>query len=327
MTEPPRGTVTLLMSDIEGSTRLLRRLGEGYAEQLERHRELLRDAIEGNRGHIVDNEGDGCLAAFATAGEAVTAAEQAQRALASHGWPEGSEIRVRIGLHTGEPRLVGERYVGLDVHHAARVMGAAHGGQVVLTEQTRALLGDSAELRDLGEHVLKDLPAAERLYQLEIDGLPADFPPLQTEASRTTNLPLLPDVFVGRERELAEAAELLAREDARLLTLVGPGGTGKTRLALQLASTAVERFPGGVFFVALSQLRDWELVVPTIARTLGLHDQAGETALETVTRHVRDRQPLLVLDNFEHVLPAAPALSGLLSESPGLKLLVTSRSP
>jgi predicted ATPase/class 3 adenylate cyclase len=326
MTEPPSGTVTLLFSDIEGSTRLLRQLGDRYAEQLARHRELLRRAFESQGGHVLQSDGDAFFAAFESAGDAAAAAAQAQRALAAHGWPDGNEIRVRIGLHTGEPRTVDGNYVGLDVHQAARVMAAAHGGQVLLTEATRALLGGGFELRDLGEHLLKDLSGPQRLYQLEIDGLQADFPPLNTEASWTTNLPAQPNVFIGRERELAEAGELLAQDDIRLLTLVGPGGTGKTRLALQLAGDLVERFPGGVFFVALSPLRDWELVVPTIARTLGLHEQPGETALETVTGRLRGRKLLLVLDNFEHVIAAAPALADLLSDSPGLKLLVTSRT-
>ena len=327
MTEPPSGTVTLLFSDIEGSTRLLRQLGDGYAAQLARHRELLRGAFESHGGRVLDTEGDAFFASFESAGEAAAAAEDGQRALAAEAWPDGNEIRVRIGLHTGEPRPVDGNYVGLDVHQAARVMAAGHGGQVLLTEPTRALLGDSVELRDLGEHTLKDLSGRHRLYQLELEGLPVDFPALNTVANWTTNLPAQPNVFIGRERELAEVAELLGRADVRLLTLVGPGGTGKTRLALQLARSVGDSFPGGVFVVALSPLRDPELVVPTIARTLGLQDQPGETTLETVTEHLRERKLLLVLDNFEHVVRAASALSKLLSESAELKLLVTSRSP
>ena len=327
MSEPPSGTVTLLFSDIEGSTRLLRRLGDGYVEQLARHRVLLRGAFESHGGYVLEGEGDAFFVAFQSASEAVAAAADGQRALAGHGWPEGNEIRVRIGLHTGEPRLIEGRYVGLDVHEAARVMAAAHGGQVLLTERTCALLGEGVELRDLGEHVLKDLSGLRRLYQLEINGLPIDFPPLNTEAGWTTNLPAQPNVFIGRKRELAEAGELLAREDVRLLTLVGSGGTGKTRLALQLAGEAGGRFPGGVFFVPLAALRDWSHVVPTIARTLGMHEQSGETVLETVGARLRGRKVLLVLDNFEHVVGAAPALSALLSGSTGLKLLATSRSP
>jgi predicted ATPase/class 3 adenylate cyclase len=327
MNGPPSGTVTLLFTDIEGSTRLLRRLGDGYAEQLARHRVILRGAFESHGGFVLEGEGDAFFVAFRSASDGVAAAGAAQRALADEEWPEGSEIRVRIGLHTGEPRLVDGRYVGLDVHQAARVMAAGHGGQVLFTEPTRALLGDDLEIRNLGEHVLKDLAGRWRLYQLEIAGLRNDFPPLNTEASWTTNLPAQTSVFIGRRRELAEAGALLGREDVRLLTLVGPGGTGKTRLALQLGGAVGGRFPGGVFLVPLAQLRDWRLVVPTIARTLGLHQQSGETVLETVIARLRGRELLLVLDNFEHVLQAASALSELLSALPDLKLLATSRSP
>src|SRR5215471_9227777 len=327
MDGPPSGTVTLLFSDIEGSTRLLRRLGDAYAEQLARHRVILRGAFESRGGYVLEGEGDAFFVAFESASEAVAAAASAQRALFAHEWPEGNEIRVRIGLHTGEPRLIDGRYVGLDVHQGARVTAAAHGGQVLITEATRAVLGEGVELRDLGEHVLRDMPGRWRLYQLEIDDLPSDFPPLSTEASLTTNLPAQPNVFIGRTRELAEAGDLLAREDVRLLTLLGSGGTGKTRLALELAGAAGGRFPGGVFFVSLAPLRDSRLVVPTIARAIGLNEQSGETALETVTAHLRARTVLLVLDNFEHVLQAAAAVSELLAESPGLKVLATSRSP
>jgi predicted ATPase/class 3 adenylate cyclase len=326
MAEPPSGTITLLFSDIEGSTLLLRRLGDGYAELLARHRKLLREAFEQHGGHVLESEGDAFFVAFESA-EAAAAAAEGQRALAGHEWPAGSEIRVRVGLHTGEPRPVDGKYVGLDVHEAARVMEAAHGGQVIFTEPTRALLDESARLRDLGEHVLRDIPGQHRLYQLEIDGLQAEFPPLNTQATRSTNLPALQTAFIGRERELGEAAALLSLDEVRLLTLIGPGGTGKTRLALELAREAIERFPGGVFFVLLTPVRDWELVVPTIGRTLGLGEQPGETALETLTEHLGERKVLLLLDNFEHVVSAASDLSGLLSEAPGLKLLVTSRTP
>jgi class 3 adenylate cyclase len=178
-----------LFRDIEGSTRLLRRLGDGYAEQLARHRELLREAFESHGGRVLESDGDAFFAAFESAAEAAAAAEQAQRALAAHVWPDGNEIRVRIGLHTGEPRPVDGTYVGLDVHQAARVMAAAHGGQVLLTDPTRALLDDGVEVRDLGEHVLKDMSGSQRLYQLEIEGLPADFPPAEHGGGWTTNLP------------------------------------------------------------------------------------------------------------------------------------------
>jgi predicted ATPase/class 3 adenylate cyclase len=327
MSGPPSGTVTLLFSDVEGSTRLLRRIGDAYAELLAEHRRLLREAFASHRGFEMDNEGDAFFVAFESASDAAGAAAAAQRALAAHGWPDGSEIRVRIGLHTGEPRTVDGRYVGLVVHAAARIMSAGHGGQVLVSESTRALLDDRFQLRDLGVHRLKDLPGTQQLFQLQVEGLPADFPPVKTLDHRPTNLPLEPNAFIGRTRELKEAWSLLTREDARLLTLTGTGGAGKTRLALRLASGAVEQFPNGVFFVSLAPVRDWELVVPSIAQTLGLREQAGETVLETLGEYLRDRRMLLLLDNFEQVLPAAPALSGLLGSAPGVNLLVTSRTP
>ena len=327
MGEAPSGTVTLVFGDIEGSTRLLQRSGEAYAGLLATHRELIREAFRRHHGFEVDMLGDSFFAVFASAKDAAAAALDAQRALASHNWPDDHEIRVRMGLHTGEPRLIGDRYVGLDVHHGARVMAAAHGGQVLVSESTRTLLDDGVRLRDLGEHRLKDLSRPQHLYQLDIEGLPTEFPPLKTLDNRPTNLPVLPSAFIGRARELAETEELLLREDLRVLTLTGTGGAGKTRLALQLAAEAIERFPDGVFFVSLSLVRDWELVVPTIARTIGLREYPGETILETLTDYVRDKTLLLLLDNLEHVLAAAPAVSGLLAAAPGLRVLATSRTP
>jgi predicted ATPase len=257
----------------------------------------------------------------------VAGASDAQHALAAHEWREGHEIRVRIGLHTGEPRVVeGRRYVGLDVHHAARVMAAGHGGQVLVSEATRVLLDDGTHLRDLGEHRLKDLSRPQRLYQLELDGLPSEFPALKTLDNRPTNLPIQPNELIGRERELEEAAALLSN-GYRVLTLTGTGGAGKTRLALQLAADVVEEFTNGVFFVSLAPVRDSELVAPTIAGTLGLREQPGETVIETLGDYLADKELLLLLDNFEQVLAAAPAVSGLCAGAPGLKLLVTSRTP
>jgi predicted ATPase/class 3 adenylate cyclase len=327
MAELPTGTVTLLFTDIEGSTRLLQRVGDAYADVLAQHRRLLAEAFEGHGGRIVDNEGDAFFVVFGSASDAVAGAAEAQRALARHEWPGGEEVRVRIGLHTGEPRLVDGRYVGLDVHHAARVMAAGHGGQVLLSQSTRALLGDVTHLRDLGEHRLKDLSRAQRLYQLELDGLPGEFPSLKTLDNRPTNLPIQTNAFIGREQELAATRALLERDDVRLLTLIGPGGTGKTRLALQLAAEMVERFSNGVFFVSLAPIRDWELVVPTISRTLGLREQPGETPLETLADYLAEKELLLVLDNFEHVFASASAVAGLLSSAALLRLLVTSRMP
>jgi predicted ATPase/class 3 adenylate cyclase len=327
MADPPSGTVTLLFSDIEGSTRLLQRSEDTYAGLLAEHRRLLREAFERYGGYVLDSEGDAFFVAFSSANNAASAAAEAQRELAEHEWPGEHEIRVRMGLHTGEPQPVEGRYVGLDVHQAARVMAAAHGGQVLVSESTRALLDERIRVRDLGSHRLKDLSGTQRLFQLEVQDLPSEFPPLKTLDNRATNLPTQPNAFIGRTRELADTQVLLQRDDVRLLTLIGTGGTGKTRLALQLAGVVVDRFKHGVFFVSLAPVRDWELVAPTIARTLGLRDQPGETVLETLTEYLRDRELLLVLDNFEQVLAAAPALAGLLSSAPGLRLLVTSRTP
>jgi predicted ATPase/class 3 adenylate cyclase len=323
--EAPRGTVTLMFSDIEGSTRLLRRLGERYADLLSTHRDLMREAVERHHGFEIDEQGDAFFVVFASAIDAVGAAAHVQQALGAQAWPDDSEIRVRIGLHTGEPDVVDGRYVGLDVHRGARVMAAGHGGQVLLSESTQALLDERVRLRDLGEHRLKDFSEPQRLYQLELDGVPSEFPPLNTLENRPTNLPALTSTFIGREHELAEVESLLVRPDVRLLTITGPGGAGKTRLALQVAGDLHERFSSGVFFVSLAPIRDWELVVPAIARALGLREYPGETMLGTLTEYVRDRELLLVLDNLEQVVAAAPVVTGLLASAPGLRVLATSR--
>jgi predicted ATPase/class 3 adenylate cyclase/tetratricopeptide (TPR) repeat protein len=323
MAEPPSGTVTLLLSDIEASTQLLQRTGDAYPGLLSEHRRLLGEAFERHGGFHVDSEGDAYFAAFASAGQAAAAAAEAQRALAEHPWHEGVEIRVRIGLHSGEPRLIDGNYVGLDVHHAARVMAAGHGGQVLLSETRRALLDEGVQTRDLGEHRLKDLAGAQRLHQLLIEGLPAEFPPLNTLDHRPTNLPAFQNAFIGRTEELEEIGELLRGDDMRLLTLTGPGGAGKTRLALELAASAVEAFPDGVFFVYLAPLRDPELVVPTI----GLRERPGEPAIEGLSDYLRDKRMLLLLDNLEQVIAVAPALAGLLGSAPRLKVIATSRTP
>jgi len=327
MGEAPSGTVTLLFTDIEGSTKLLQRAGDAYADLLKQHRRLLRAAFEANGGYEVDAEGDAFFVAFPTAKEAVAAAAEAQRGLAGHPWPAEFEIRVRMGVHTGEPRLIGGRYVGLDVHRAARVMAAGHGGQVVVSHSTWDLLDEAFEFRDLGEHRLKDLSEPQRLYQLQINGLPHQFPALKTLESRQTNLPVQLTPLIGREEELREVTVRLRRDYPRLVTLTGPGGTGKTRLALQLAADVIDDFRDGVFFVSLAPISDPELVVPTIAQALGLREHSGEPLLETLNEYLREKQMLLLLDNFEHVVQAAPSVASLLASAPGLKLLVTSRAP
>src|SRR5256714_7798200 len=236
----PRGTVTLLFTDMEGSTRLLQQLGERYTDLLEEYRQLLRAAFGRWNGNVVDTQGDAFFVAFARATDAVSGAVAAQRALASHVWPEGVVVRVRMGLHTGEPTLSSQGYTGLDVHLAARMMSAGHGGQVLLSQTTRALvehdLPTGVSLRGLGAHRLKDLQQKSHLYQLVIADFPADFPPLKTLDTHPNNLPVQLTPFIGREHELAAVQQLLIREVVRLLTLNGLGVVGTTRFALQVST-------------------------------------------------------------------------------------------
>jgi predicted ATPase len=301
----PSGTVTFLFTDVEGSTKLLQELGsEGYAEALAEHRRVLRQAFTAHRGVEVDTQGDAFFVAFPTAPGALAAAAQALEGLSP------GRVRVRMGIHTGTPHLAEEGYVGADVHRAARIAASGHGGQVLVSASTASLVGTDG-LRDLGEHRLKDLSAPERIYQLG-DG---NFPPLQS--LHQTNLPVPATPFLGRERELSELSALLGRDDVRLVTLTGPGGTGKTRLGLQAVAEAAERYPHGVWWVPLAALRDPELVLETAAQALGAKDGLAE--------HIADRSLLLLFDNFEHVVDASPNLASLLASCPNLHLLVTSR--
>jgi predicted ATPase/class 3 adenylate cyclase len=301
----PSGTVTFLFTDIEGSTRLLQRLGaEPYAAALAEHRRLLRDAFSTHGGVEVDTQGDAFFVAFPTAPGALAAAAQAREALAD------GPIKVRIGLHTGSPHLTDEGYVGADVHRAARIAAAGHGGQILISAATAQLVED--RLHDLGLHRLKDLSAQERIYQLGDD----EHPPLKT--LHQTNLPVPATPFLGRESEVAEIEALLSRDDVRLVTLTGPGGTGKTRLALQ-AAAASEAFPGGVWWVALAPLRDPALVLESAATALGASGDLAD--------HIGDTRLLLLFDNFEHLTDAAADLAPLLATCPNLTLLVTSREP
>jgi predicted ATPase/class 3 adenylate cyclase/DNA-binding CsgD family transcriptional regulator len=329
MRDLPTGTVTMLFTDIEGSTRLLQQTGEHYASVLTECRRVLRAAFHEHRGHEVDTQGDAFFVAFARATDAISAAVAAQRALATHSWPHNMAVRVRMGIHTGEPSLVTEGYVGMDVRYAARIMSAGHGGQVLLSQTTRELVEhdrpDGVSLRDLGEHRLKDLQRPGRLYQLVIADLPAEFPPLKTLDVSPNNLPVQFTPLIGREQEVAAVQNLLHREDVCLVTLTGPGGTGKTRLGLQVAAELSDLFPDGVYFVNLAPISDSEFVVPTIAQALSFREVTGQPLLDHLKGELQQKQLLLLLDNFEQVVSAAPQLVDLLAACPKLKLLVTSR--
>jgi predicted ATPase/class 3 adenylate cyclase len=327
MAELPTGTVTFLFTDVEGSTRLLQQLGDRYVGVRDAYAEIVRRAIAEGGGVEVSTEGDSFFAAFPSPVGAVRAAAAAQRGLHGHRWPPGSPVRVRMGLHTGEGVLGGDDYVGMDVNRAARIAQAAHGGQVLLSGATRGLvehaLPTGASLRDLGGHRLKDIAHPEHLHDLVLEGLPADFPPPRTLDARPNNLPAQLTSFVGREQEMAEVRRLLS--GTRLLTLTGAGGTGKTRLALQVATEVLTEYGDGAFFVDLSSLTDPALVPSAIADALGVQEVGGLPILDAVRDHLRDRELLLVVDNFEQVADAAPVVEDLLSAAPKLRVMVTSR--
>ncbi len=310
----PDGDVTFLFTDIEGSTTLLQEIGDRYAEVLAHHRDVLREAVESRGGAIFGNEGDAVFIAFADPAAAVDAAAEAQRSLAE------LPVRVRMGIHTGRPTLRDGDYVGLDVHRVARIAATGHGGQVVVSQATRERVFD-LELHDLGEHRLKDLPEPEWLYQLG-DGV---FPPLRTLSA--TNLPVPATPLIGRRRELDELVALLRGGETRLVTIIGPGGIGKTRLAIAVAAELVDSFPNGVFFAPLASLTDAALVLVEIARITGVSEHSGEPLAQTIARKLEERKLLLLLDNLEQVLDAAPAVADLLQASAGVRVLATSREP
>jgi predicted ATPase/class 3 adenylate cyclase len=326
----PSGTATFLFTDIQGSTEMVQRLDLSFWEEiLETHHRLLREQWTSHDGHEVKTEGDAFFVAFHLATDAVAACVAAQKSLAAHPWPEDAQVRVRMGLHTGQARLVGESdYVGLDVHRAARIVSTAHGGQVVMSDATRILvdghLPDGITLVDLGEHRLKDLTRPEHLYQLKVDGLNPEFPALKSLNYVPNNLPTMLTSFVGRDNELARGRELLG--GSRLLTLTGPGGTGKTRLSMQLAADVSASFKHGVFFVSLAAISDPELVPSTIAKVVGLQNVGKRPPLEALIDYLKEKQMLIVLDNFEQILPAAAAVSDVLSETLEVKIIVTSRA-
>lgn len=326
----PTGTISFLFTDIEGSTRLVQALGEAWVDVLGRHNQILNTAVTAARGVPIKAEGDSLFAVFAEPSDAVGAAVSAQVALSSEPWPEGIGVRARMGVHTGEATLVGRDYVGLEVHRASRVADAAHGEQIVISESTARLverdLPFGVSLRDLGKYRLKDLSEPEALFQVTVEGLSDSFPPLRTLDVIPNNLPAQPTSFVGRETELATAVALL--DKTQVLTLTGPGGTGKTRLSLQVAADVGDRFEDGVFFVGLSSVVEVEVVPSAILHSLGLSASGKEDSPEDrLLRELGPKSVLLVLDNLEHLLGSASLISRMMSSSPRSKFLITSRAP
>jgi predicted ATPase/class 3 adenylate cyclase len=334
ITDLPSGTVTFLFSDVEGSTRLLTRWPGRYAEVLGEHQRLLRAAFDEHGGREVHTEGDAFFVAFARAGDAVAAAVSAQRSLAARRWPEGVDVRVRIGVHTGEAEVRDGDYVGLDVHRAARICAAGHGGQVLISSSARELVVDElpadVALRDVGEHRLKDLDRPEHLFQLVVGDLPAAFPPLASlspGSDGANGLPAAPNRTIGREDDVRAIADRLLVDGVRLLTLTGPGGVGKTRLALEVARAVKADFGHGAWFVSLAALQRPEDVAAAVVKTLAIIVLSGESDEQAAERFLGAKHLLLVVDNFEHVLGAVPFIGRLLSACRALTVLATSREP
>ena len=325
----PTGTVTFLFADIEASTGLLEQMGDAYARVLSQYRDLLRSSCELWGGQEVDTQGDACFLAFPRARDAVAAAVAAQRRIFTGSWPEGGKVRVRMGLHTGEPLNAETGYIGMDVHRAARIGAVGHGGQILLSQTTRDLVADELEhagLRDLGEHRLKDLAHPQRLFQVLAADLPSDFPPIKSLDVLPNNLPRQLTSFIGREREIAEVRRLLTTTS--LVTLTGAGGSGKTRLALQVAADVLDEYPDGVWAVELAALSNPDLVPQAVAAALGVPEQPGRAVRDTLAGALRPKTLLLILDNCEHLLAACADMAGLLLRvAPGVRILATSREP
>ena len=327
----PSGTVTFLFTDIESSTKLWEQYPEAMKAALARHDAILHEVVEAHHGRIIKTMGDGIHAVFDTATSGVAAALAAQRALFAEKWEgiKSQVVRVRMGLHTSEAEARAGDYYGPALNRAARLMSIGYGGQTLLSTTTADLVRDQlpvgASLRDLGEHRLKDLVHSEHVYQLIHPDLPADFPPLKSLNIFPNNLPVQLTSFIGRQAEVKAVKDLLMRENVPLVTLTGPGGTGKTRLALQAATDLIDRFEDGVFFVDLASIGEPESVLAAIARAVGLRETSDRPLLDELKGHLRAQMMLLLLDNFEQVTAAASKMVELLRDCPQLKLLVTSR--
>jgi len=321
----PQGTVTFVFTDIEGSTRLLTALGAAYPEVLSQHNAIVRRNVAATGGTEVKTEGDSFFVVFTAPLAALLFAVGLQRDLRAATWRSGTNVMVRVGIHTGDGTLSEGDYVGMDVHRAARVSAASHGGQVLVSAAAASLLPvpplPDVTLRDLGEHRLKDLPERLRIFDVEIDGIASDFPPIRSIGKGS--LPSEVTSFVGREQELSTLTALLG--DARLVTLTGPGGTGKTRLSIEVARNVQESFTDGAWFVPLEEITDPDLVPPAIARVMGVKEEATRPQIETLTDALAQRQALIVLDNFEQVVGAAGHINRLLRDAPAPRILCSSR--
>jgi predicted ATPase/class 3 adenylate cyclase len=328
---PPTGTLTFLFTDIEGSSRMWESSPQAMQAALARHDELLKQAIEEHGGYIFKTVGDAFCCAFLTAPDALEAALGAQRLLLKERWAESDPLNVRMALHIGAAEERDGDYFGPPLNRVARLLSAAHGGQVLLSLPAQELVRDQLpagiNLANLGEHRLKDLFRPERIFQLLAPGLPSEFPPLRTLEAYRNNLPLQPTPLIGREKEVSEICQRLSHPEVRLLTLTGAGGTGKTRLGLQAAAELTQHFDDGVFFVSLAAIRDPQLVVGAVAGTLGVKEAGGQPLLQSLENYLHEKHILLMVDNFEQVLEAAPMVTELLSGAPNLKILVTSRIP
>jgi predicted ATPase/class 3 adenylate cyclase/DNA-binding XRE family transcriptional regulator len=325
----PSGTVTFLFTDIEGSTQLWEQHPQGMPSALARHDAVLQQAITAHDGVVFKTVGDAVYAAFARAPDASVAALAAQRVLQAEGWGATGPLRVRMALHTGVAEERAGDYFGPPLNRLARLLAAGHGSQILLSlataELVREHLPPDTELRDLGSHRLKDLSYPEQIFQLVAPDLPVTFPPLNTLDARHTNLPAQPTLLIGREQEVASICGLLRREEVRLLTLTGPGGTGKTRLGLQVAAELFDDFAHGVYFVNLAPISDPSLVASAIAQTLEITETGDQPLPKRLQSYLRNKRVLLVLDNFEQIVDAAPLVAELLVGCPQLTILVTSR--